>query len=44
VFEKSSPELISESVFKNALRSRPDVIPKEAPHGTICSHEILRAD
>ena len=34
----------SQSVFKNRLRSRPYVISKEAPHRTIGSHEILRAD
>jgi hypothetical protein len=33
-----------QSVFKNPLRSRPYVISKEAPHRTIGSHEILRAD
>jgi hypothetical protein len=31
-------------VFKNPLRSRPYVISKEAPHRTIGSPEILRAD
>ena len=34
----------AERVFKNPLRSRPSVISKEAPHRTIGSHEILRAD
>ena len=38
--ERSLPQ----SVFKNFLRSRPYVISKEAPHGTIGSHKILRAD
>ena len=33
-----------QSVFKNPLRSTPSVISKEAPHRTIGSHEILRAD
>jgi hypothetical protein len=31
-------------VFKESLRSRPYVISKEAPHRTIGSPEILRAD
>jgi hypothetical protein len=31
-------------VFKNPLHSRPYVISKEAPHRTIGSSEILRAD
>ena len=34
----------AQSVFKTLLRSRLYVISKEAPHRTIGSHEILRAD
>jgi hypothetical protein len=35
---------LSSERVEESLRSRPDVISKEAPHRTIGSHEILRAD